>query len=74
MSDSTSSPALSSSSSGLLPIEMRHFRAPNNSMEPTRPAAARRIPATIEAPAGRLISRPLGIPASRKAQRLAHGN
>jgi hypothetical protein len=35
MSDSTSFPALSSSSSSPLPIEMRHFRAPNNSMEPT---------------------------------------
>ena len=34
--------------------------APNNSMEPTRPAAANRVHASIEELAGRLISRPLG--------------
>ena len=33
---------------------------PNNSMEPTRPAAANRVQDGFEALAGRLISRPLG--------------
>jgi len=33
---------------------------PNNSMEPTRPAAAKRVHASIEELAGRLISRPFG--------------
>jgi hypothetical protein len=60
MSDSTSFPALSSSSSSLLPIEMRHFRAPNNSLEPTRPAAAKRVYDRFQGLAGRLISKPLG--------------
>src|SRR3972149_3311975 len=33
---------------------------PNNSLEPTRPAAATRVHASVEALGGRLISRPLG--------------
>jgi len=33
---------------------------PNNSMEPTRPAAANRVKDRFQELAGRLISRPLG--------------
>jgi hypothetical protein len=42
-------------------------RPPNNSMEPTRPAAANRVRASIEELAGRLISRPLGVPGRKVA-------
>jgi len=44
----------------LLPNVPTTADPPNNSMEPTRPAAANRISDIIEALAGRLISRPLG--------------
>jgi hypothetical protein len=45
--------------------------APNNSMEPTRPAAANRVYDRFQALAGRLISRPLGV-ASRDSRQALH--
>jgi len=43
---------------------------PNNSMEPTRPAAANRVYDRFQELAGRLISRPLG---GRREERALNG-
>ena len=54
-------------------IGTRKLVAHNNSMEPTRPAAAKRVHASTEELAGRLVSRPLCAQKEFGTKQCSHG-